>query len=184
MTDAAVGRIVAVCAAHDHHFSKLPSPNIRLLPGLGVEGDAHMGVKVRHRSRMHKNPDAPNLRQVHLIHAELFDELRAKGFDVKPGDLGENITTAGIDLLGLSAGAKLYLGEEAVVEITGLRNPCYQIDSFRKGLLAATLDKDADGKLLRKTGIMSIVLVGGDVRPGGIIRIEPSQGPHWPLQVV
>jgi MOSC domain-containing protein YiiM len=184
MTETTMGRVVAVCVAKGHHFSKSLSQNIRLLAGLGVEGDAHMGAKVQHLSRVRKNPDAPNLRQVHLIHTELFDEIRTKGFDVKPGDLGENVTTEGIDLLGLSAGTRLHLGNEAVIEITGLRNPCYQIDDFRKGLLKATLDKDADGKLVRKTGIMSIVLAGGDVRPGDSIRVEPPQGPHRSLQVV
>ncbi len=133
---------------------------------------------------MRKYPDAPNLRQVHLMHRELFDEVGAKGFDVKPGDLGENITTEGIDLLGLSPGTKLYVGDAAVIEVTGLRNPCHQIDSFRKGLLHATLDKDADGKLVRKSGIMSIVLTGGDVRPGDTIRVEPPAGPPQPLPLV
>jgi MOSC domain-containing protein YiiM len=184
MTETVMGRVAAVCAAEGHHFSKPPSLNIRLLAGLGVEGDAHMGEKVRHRSRVRKNPDDPNLRQVHLIHAELFGELRAKGFDVKPGDLGENVTTEGIDLLGLAAGTKLHLGTHAVIEVTGLRNPCSQIDDFQKGLLKATLDKNADGKLVRKTGIMSIVVAGGDVCPGDVIRVEPPHGPHRPLQVV
>jgi MOSC domain-containing protein YiiM len=184
MTLIAAGRVVAVCAAKGHHFSKPPSLAIRLLKGLGVEGDAHIGEKVQHRSRARKNPDQPNLRQVHLMHSELFDELRAKGFDVGPGDLGENITTEGIDLLGLLAGSKLYLGDEAIIEVTGLRNPCYQIDTFRKGLLQATLDKTAEGKLVRKTGVMSIVLAGGDVRRGDTIRVEPPQAPHRPLQVV
>ena len=184
MTEIAAGRVVAVCVAKQHRFSKPPRLSIRLRQGLGVEGDAHLGVKVQHLSRVRKNPDEPNLRQVHLIHTELFDELRAKGFDIVPGDLGENVTTEGIDLLGLSAGTKLYLGDDAVIEITGLRNPCRQIDDFRKGLLAATLDRDADGNLVRKTGIMSIVLAGGDVRPGDSIRVEPPHGPHRPLPVV
>lgn len=183
MTGSATGRVVAVCVAKGHNFSKPPVLSIRLLPGLGVEGDAHMGEKVKHLYLARKNPDAPNLRQVHLMHTELFDEVRTKGFDVKPGDLGENVTTAGIDLLGLSTGTKLYLGEQAVIEVTGLRNPCYQIDNFQKGLLHATLDKSGD-KLVRKTGIMSIVLVGGDVRPGDTIRVEPPQGPHRPLELV
>jgi MOSC domain-containing protein YiiM len=174
-------RVIAVCFARGNNFSKLPALGIRLLPGLGVEGDAHMGEKVRHLYLARKNPDAPNLRQVHLMHSELFDELRTGGFDVAPGDLGENITTAGIDLLGLSTGTKLHLGDDAVIEITGLRHPCGQIDSFRKGLLKAVLDKDADGRLIRKSGIMSIVLTGGDVRPGDPIRIEPPEGPHRPL---
>ncbi|MEH2476000.1 MOSC domain-containing protein YiiM [Nitrobacteraceae bacterium AZCC 2161] len=179
-----MARVVAVCFRRGHHFSKTPSLSIRLLPGLGVEGDAHMGETVKHLYLARKNPDAPNLRQVHLMHAELFDEVRAKGFDVKPGDLGENITTEGVDLLGLSTGTKLYLGDEAIIEITGLRNPCHQIDDFQKGLLKATLDKDADGKLVRKSGIMSVVLTGGDVRPGDTIRVEPPEGPHRPLLLV
>jgi len=183
MTGIPDGRVIAVCAAKGHKFSKPPCLSIRLLKGLGVEGDAHMGEKVKHLYLARKNPDAPNLRQVHLMHAELFEEVRAKGFNVKPGDLGENITTEGIDLLGLSTGTKLYLGDEAVIEVTGLRNPCYQIDNFQKGLLHATLDKSGP-KLVRKTGIMSIVLAGGDVRAGDIIRVEPPQGPHRPLELV
>lgn len=180
MTETTMGRVVAVCVAKGHHFSKPLSQNIRLLAGLGVEGDAHMGAKVQHLSRVRKNPDEPNLRQVHLIHTELFDDVRAKGFDVKPGDLGENVTTEGIDLLGLSVGTRLHLGGEAVIEVTGLRNPCHQIDDFQKGLLHATLDKSGP-HLVRKTGVMSVVLVGGDVRPGDSIRVEAPQGPHRPL---
>lgn len=183
MTGTAIGRVVAVCAAKGHNFSKPPCLSIRLLKGLGVEGDAHMGEKVKHLFLARKNPDAPNLRQVHLMHTELFEEVRAKGFDVKPGDLGENVTTEGIDLLGLSTGTKLYLGNEAVIEVTGLRNPCYQIDNFQKGLLHATLDKSGP-KLVRKTGIMSVVLTGGDVRPGDTIRAEVPEGPHRPLELV
>jgi MOSC domain-containing protein YiiM len=140
-----------------------------------------MGETVQHRSRVRKDPTQPNLRQVHLIHAELFDELRAKGFIVKSGDLGENITTSGIDLLALPEGTRLHLGAIAVVEITGLRNPCVQLDSFQKGLMAATLDRDADGNLVRKAGIMSIVISEGEVRPGDAIRIEWPDGPHRPL---
>ncbi len=184
MPEIATGRVVAVCAAKGHHFSKPPCLSIRLLPGLGVEGDAHSGETVKHLYLARKNPDAPNLRQVHLMHTELFDEARTKGFDVKPGDLGENVTTEGIDLLGLSAGAILYLGDAAVIEITGLRNPCHQIDGFQEGLIKATLDKDANGKLVRKSGIMSIVKVGGDVRAGDAIRVEPPAGPHRPLPLV
>jgi MOSC domain-containing protein YiiM len=183
MTEIPDGRVVAVCADKGHHFSKPLLLSIRLIKGLGVEGDAHLGEKVQHLSRQRKDPDAPNLRQVHLVHKELFGELGEKGFDVKPGDLGENVTTQGLDILGLPAGTKLYLGNEAVVEVTGLRNPCRQIDKFQEGLLHATLDKTGD-KLVRKAGIMSIVLAGGDVRPGDIIRVEPPQGPHRPLEPV
>jgi MOSC domain-containing protein YiiM len=179
-----MGSIVAVSLRHGHHFSKTPSLCIRLLTGLGVAGDAHMGATVKHRSRVRKDPTQPNLRQVHLIHAELFDELRSKGFSVQPGDLGENVTTSGIDLLALPAGTRLHLGATAVVEVTGLRNPCIQIDGFQKGLMAATLDRDADGNLIRKAGIMSIVLADGDVRPGDAVRVELPAGPRTPLQPV
>jgi MOSC domain-containing protein YiiM len=176
-----MGSITAVSLRAGHHFSKTPSLGIRLLKGLGVAGDAHMGETVKHRSRVRRDPAQPNLRQVHLIHAELFCELRAKGFAVDPGELGENITTAGIDLLALPTGTRLHLGASAVVEITGLRNPCVQIDNFQKGLMAATLDKDADGNLVRKAGIMGIVIAEGDVRPGDAIRTELPAMPHRPL---
>ena len=176
--------VVAVSLRAGHHFSKTPSLLIRLLRGLGVAGDAHMGETVKHRSRVRKDPTQPNLRQVHLMHAELFDELRLKEFVVQPGDLGENITTSGLDLLALPAGTRLHLGASAVVEITGLRNPCIQIDHFQKGLMAATLDRDADGNLIRKAGIMSIVIADGDVRPGDVIRVELPDMPHRPLQPV
>src|SRR4051812_26414789 len=181
MTNPAHPRITAVSLRRGHYFNKTPSLSIRLLTGLGVAGDAHMGETVKHRSRVRKDPTAPNLRQVHLMHAELFAELRAKGFCVHPGDLGENVTTAGIDLLALPAGTRLHLGATAVVEVTGLRNPCVQIDTFQKGLMAATLDKDADGNLVRKAGVMSIVLTDGDVRPGDAIRVELPATPHHAL---
>ena len=179
-----MGSVVAVSSSKGHHFSKTPSLGIRLLKGLGVAGDAHMGATVKHRSRVRRDPTRPNLRQVHLMHAELFDELRAKGFTLQPGELGENVTTSGIDLLALPAGARLHLGASAVVEITGLRNPCIQIDHFQQGLMAATLDKDANGNLVRKAGIMSIVISEGDVRPGDAIRVEMPAEPHRPLQPV
>jgi MOSC domain-containing protein YiiM len=179
-----MGVVVAVSLRAGHHFSKAPSLGIRLLTGLGVAGDAHMGTTLKHRSRVRKDPTQPNLRQVHLIHAELFDELRSKGFAVKPGELGENITTSGIDLLELPAGTRLHLGDSAVVEITGLRNPCVQIDDFQQGLMAATLDHDADGNLVRKAGIMSVVIRDGDVRPGDAIGVELPGAPHRRLQPV
>ena len=176
-----MARVVAVSSRTGHHFSKTPSLSIRLLTGLGVAGDAHMGETVKHRWRVRKDPTQPNLRQVHLMQAELFDELRAKGFVVQPADLGENVTTAGVDLLALPTGTRLHLGDTAVIEITGLRNPCVQIDRFQKGLMAATLDRDAGGNLVRKAGIMSVVICGGDVRPGDAIRVELPDGPHRPL---
>jgi MOSC domain-containing protein YiiM len=176
--------VVAVSSRVGHHFSKTPNLSIRLLKGLGVAGDAHMGETVKHRSRVRKDPTQPNLRQVHLMHTELFDELRSKGFVIQPADLGENVTTSGIDLLALPPGTRLHLGSSAVVEITGLRNPCIQIDNFQKGLMAATLDRDADGNLVRKAGVMGVVLADGDVRPGDAIRVELPDLPHRPLQPV
>ena len=179
-----MGSVVAVSARSGHHFSKAPALSIRLLTGLGVDGDAHMGETVKHRSRVRRDPTQPNLRQVHLIHAELFSELRGKGFVVQPADLGENITTDGIDLLALPTGTRLHLGASAVVEVTGLRNPCIQIDTFQKGLMAATLDRNADGDVVRKAGVMSIVISEGDIRPGDEIRVELPAAPHHPLQPV
>jgi MOSC domain-containing protein YiiM len=176
-----MGSVVAVSLRSGHHFSKAPSLGIRLLTGLGVAGDAHMGATVKHRSRARKDPTAPNLRQVHLMHAELFEELRGQGFEVRPGDLGENVTTSGIDLLALPTGTRLHLGEAAIVEVTGLRNPCVQIDNFQKGLMAATLDRDSDGNLVRKAGIMAVVMAEGDVRPGDAVRVELPAPPHRPM---
>ncbi len=167
-----------------HTMSKPPAPGIRLLAGLGVEGDAHLGATVQHRSRVARDPSQPNLRQVHLIHAELHDELRGRGFVVPPGAMGENVTTRGIDLLGLPAGTRLQLGAEAVVEITGLRNPCAQLDGLQPGLMAAVLERAADGSLIRKAGVMAIVLAGGAVRPRDPIRITLPRQPHRPLEPV
>lgn len=177
------GWVVSVACNTRHRFSKLVVEAITLLEGLGVEGDAHAGVTVRHRSRVARNPAQPNLRQVHLIHAELFDELAARGFRVGPGQLGENITTRGIDLLALPRGAVLRIGE-AALEVTGLRNPCAQIDNFQKGMLAAVLDRGPNGELVRKSGIMAIVLSGGTVRPDDGIRVELPALPHFPLERV
>lgn len=176
--------VTGVSCSPRHSFSKPNRVSIRLLAGLGVEGDAHLGTMVKHRSRMAKDPNQPNLRQVHLIHAELFDELEAKGFAVSSGEMGENVTTRGIDLLSLPTGARLHLGESAVVEVKGLRNPCVQIDRFQKGLMKAMLGKDEQGNVIRKSGIMGIVLEGGEVRPGDAIRVELPTGPHQPLEVV
>jgi MOSC domain-containing protein YiiM len=179
-----MSEVVSVSLRRGHHFSKTPSLGIRLLTGLGVAGDAHMGETVKHRSRVRRDPTQPNLRQVHLIHAELFDELREQGFEVKPGDLGENITTSGIDLLALPTGTLLHIGTHAVVEVTGLRNPCVQLDTFRKGLTAATLGKDADGNPVRKAGVMGVVIAGGDVRGGDAIATEMPALPHRTLRPV
>ncbi|MCZ8515719.1 MOSC domain-containing protein [Paenibacillus filicis] len=178
------GTVQAVSCSAAHTFGKPNQAGIRLLAGLGVEGDAHAGVTVKHRSRVAQDPAQPNLRQVHLIHAELHDELQAQGFHVAAGEMGENVTTRGIDLLGLPRGTRLYLGPEAVVEVTGLRNPCSQLDRFQPGLMAAVLGRDEQGRLIRKAGIMGIVLAGGEVRPGDAIRAEWPPEPHEPLERV
>ncbi len=178
------GMVISVSLSETHSFSKPTQESIMLLAGLGVQGDAHMGEKVKHRSRVAKDPNQPNLRQVHLIHAELHDELRAAGFDVSAGQMGENVTTRGLDLLGLPTGTRLHLGAAAVVEVTGLRNPCYQLDDFQDGLMKAVLDKDEDGNLIRKAGVMSIVLVGGEVRAGDSVRVVLPPEPHEPLKPV
>jgi MOSC domain-containing protein YiiM len=181
-----IDRPVVVAVSYDtaHAMAKPNRSTITLLAGLGVEGDAHLGRSVQHRSRVARNPDQPNLRQVHLIHAELHDELRQAGFDVCSGEMGENVTTRGIDLLALPTGARLRLGSAAVIEVTGLRNPCRQLDGIQHGLMAATLDRDAAGGLVRKAGIMAIVLEGGEVRPGDTIEVELPAPPHRPLEPV
>jgi MOSC domain-containing protein YiiM len=178
------GTVIAVCQSATHTMSKPKVSKIRVLEGLGVEGDAHQGVTVKHRSRVAKDPTQPNLRQVHLIHAELHDELRVKGFDITEGQMGENITTRGLDLLSLPKGAKLHLGQTAIVEVTGLRNPCLQLDGLQQGLMAAVLDKDAEGNLIRKAGIMTVVLQSGDVFANDAIHAELPPEPYQPLQVV
>ena len=175
------GIVTAVCRNSTHTFSKATRDSIRLLTGLGVGGDAHEGVTVKHRSRVARDPNQPNLRQIHLIHAELLDELRTAGFSVSVGQVGENITTRGIDLLGLPTGTRLYLGDTAAIEVTGLRNPCVQLDRFQPGLMAAVLDHDEQGRLIRKAGIMGIVLTVGEVRPGDPIRVRLPPEPHRPL---
>jgi MOSC domain-containing protein len=178
------GSVEAVSRASQHTFSKPGAGVIRLLAGLGVEGDAHLGRTVQHRSRMARDPSRPNLRQVHLIHGELHDELRARGFDVTAGVMGENVTTRGVELLALPTGSRLRLGEEAVVEVTGLRNPCVQLDRFQQGLMAAVLDRDDRGRLVRKAGVMAVVVTSGDVRPGDRIAVELPPPPHARLERV
>ena len=176
--------VAAVSRSPTHSFSKPKADSIRLLAGLGVEGDAHQGATVKHRSRVARSSETLNLRQVHLIHAELFDELRAAGFDVAPGQMGENVTTRGVDLLALPTGSRLHLGDDAVVEVTGLRNPCRQLDGLQRGLMAATLDRDTAGNLIRKAGVMAVVLQSGEVREGNPIRVELPASPHTPLAPV
>lgn len=167
----------------EHRFSKQSVPEIRLLEGLGVEADAHAGVTVQHRSRVARDPSQPNLRQVHLLHSELFEEMASNGYDVAPGDLGENITTSGIDLLALPTGTLLRLGD-AEVTVTGLRNPCSQIEAFDEGLLAEVVDRAADGSVVRKAGVMGVVTRAGLVRPGDRIDVVLPEQPHQPLAPV
>lgn len=178
------GIVTAVSRSAEHTVSKQNERRIRLLAGLGVEGDAHCGATVKHRSRLALTPNKPNLRQVHVMHEELHEELRAAGFTVRPGLLGENVTTGRVDLLGLPAGTRLRLGDDAVVEVTGLRNPCTQLDGIQPGLMAATLGRDEDGGLIRKAGVMGVVMAGGDVRPGDAVRVELPPPPHHPLEPV
>lgn len=177
-------RVVSVSSSPDHAFSKQTEPSITLVAGLGVEGDAHCGVTVKHRSRVAKDPDQPNLRQVHLIHSELFDELAGKGFRIASGQLGENITTAGVDLLALPTDTVLHIGEQVALRLTGLRNPCAQLDGYQRGLTAAVLDRAPDGKLIRKAGVMSVVLTGGVVRPRDEIRVVLPVEPHRAMETV
>lgn len=176
--------VIAVSQSETHTFSKPNQEVIRLIAGLGVEGDAHSGKTVKHLFLVKKDATRPNIRQIHLIHAELFDELKEKGFTILPGQLGENITTRGIDLLGLPTGTILKIGADVVIEVTALRNPCKQIDKFQKGLLKEVLYKDEAGDLVRKTGVMGIILKGGRVQPGGNITVELPPEPHHKLEYV
>jgi hypothetical protein len=177
-------QVFAVSLCPSHTFSKMRTGTIRLLEGLGVEGDAHSGETVKHRSRVARNPLQPNLRQVHLIQAELFDELPSLGFDISPGDIGENIATERLDLLALPVGTELEIGSTAVVRLTGLRNPCKQLDAFRKGLKQAVIGSAADGSLVRKAGVMGIVLVSGEVSPADSISVRLPAGLHRALAPV
>jgi len=178
------GIVEAVHRSARHTMAKAGAGAIELVAGLGVQGDAHLGATVKHRSRVRRDPTAPNLRQVHLIHAELHDELRARGFAVASGAMGENVTTRGIDVLALPTGTRLRLGETAVVEVTGLRTPCRQLEGVASGLMAAVLDRDADGGVVRRAGVMAIVLAGGEVRPGDPIEVGLPAAPHRALQPV
>jgi MOSC domain-containing protein YiiM len=177
-------QVLAVHLSSRHTFSKTAVPTVRLVAGIGIEGDAHSGATVKHRSRVARDPSQPNLRQVHLLHAELLHELVANGFPVMPGGIGENITTQGIDLLALPQGARLHIGADAIVEVTGLRNPCSQLDTFQPGLMKAVLDRAPDGQLIRKAGVMGVVQVGGAVSVGDAIRVVIPSGPALPLKPV
>ncbi|MFD9134199.1 MOSC domain-containing protein [Streptomyces bottropensis] len=178
------GTIAAVSSNGTYSFSKPNRESITLLAGFGVEGDVHSGATVKHRFRMRKDPAQPNLRQVHLLHEELFEEVRRAGFEVSAGELGENVTTRGIDLLALPRGTRLRLGETAVVEVTGLRNPCAQIDGFRKGLMKQVVGRDEHGRPRFRSGIMGIVVTGGVVHPGDPVDIGLPAGPHQELDIV
>ena len=178
------GKVTATSCSPEHTFSKANRPVIRLLAGLGVEGDAHCGVTVKHRSRLAQYPNQPNLRQVHLIHAELHDELNSAGFLISPGQMGENITTRGIDLLALPTGTRLHIGAAAIVEVTGMRNPCPQLDRFQPGLMAAVLGRDEEGEVVRKAGIMGIVQRSGEISVGNSIEVELPNEPYRRLERV
>jgi MOSC domain-containing protein YiiM len=178
------GEVVSVSSSPTGGIGKEPQREIRLIAGHGVDGDFHAGANIKHRSRAARNPDAPNLRQVHLIHAELHEELRALGIDVQPGQMGENITTRGLPILELTVGARLHLGDSAVVEITGLRNPCAQLNSIDGRLLEQVAQKLDDGSLYRKAGIMGVVLANGTVRAGDAIRVEAREGTAKALEPV
>ncbi len=176
-------RVVSVAKDGTHRFSKIACEEIHLIEGEGVEGDAHRGVTVKHRSRVKIDPTQPNLRQVHLIQFEILEELQAKGFKVDPATIGENVTTQGVDLLGLPRDTRLAIGETDI-QITGLRNPCGQLDGFQKGLTAALLDKTTSGELTRKAGVMAIVLKGGVIKPGDPIAVYLPPEPHQKLERV
>jgi MOSC domain-containing protein YiiM len=178
------GLVESVSQSNKHGFSKRPCLWINLLAGLGVEGDAHLGSTVQHRFLVARAPTKPNRRQVHLVHHELLEELADKGFAIGPGQIGENILTRGVDLLGLPTDTILHIGRQTQVRVTGLRNPCNQLNRFKPGLMAATLDRDSSGKLIRKAGIMGVVLIGGEVRVGDVIQISVPPNPHRNLQPV
>ena len=179
-----MAEVVSVSARNGHGLGKDVRGVITLFAGEGVEGDAHCGVTVKHRSRVAKDPSQPNLRQVHLIHAELLDEVAGKGFTVKPGELGENILTRGIDLLGLSTNALLQIGADVVIEVKGLRNPCNQINGHTPGLMNALIDYDEAGGLIRRGGVMGVVINGGEVCAGDRIQLIRSAEPDKPLGLV
>lgn len=180
----ATGTVVAVARDDAHRFSKPTRDSITLIAGYGIEGDAHAGATVQHVSRIKRDAAAPNLRQVHLIHSELFDRMAAAGHRVEPGALGENVTTSDVDLLGLSRGTRLALGPDAVVEVTGLRNPCSQINGLSAGLMKELIYVDDAGATIRLAGVMSIVIAGGVVRPGDAIRVLTASAVFEPLQAV
>ncbi len=176
--------VVALHVSEWHSFSKQNVGELELIAGVGVAGDAHAGPLVQHRSRVAADPTQPNLRQVHLIAGELFEALAAAGHQVSPGDLGENVTTEGVELHDLPVGSVIRLGETALIAVTGLRNPCAQIESFQPGLLQQVSYRDGTGALVRRAGIMGVVVLGGVVLVGDRIEVQPPPGPARPLERV
>lgn len=237
--------VLAVSSSSEHTFSKSNQAVITLIVGHGVQGDCHAGKTVQHRSRLKIQPPPPNLRQVHLIQSEIFEEVRQNELrdDVSrrhdptkvasflssffshdsnpgagssepsssgssshpsllPGQLGENVTTQGIDLLGLSEGTVLRFVDDgddteekkqdvatsvAGIRITGLRNPCPQIEKFRDGLQDRFIVRDEQRKIVgRKAGVMGVVENGGEVKPGMKILVvyDESLGGHKALVCV
>ena len=166
------GKVLAVHSSGAYTFTKRPRGFIRLIEGLGAEGDIHAGPTVRHRSRVARDPHQPNLRQVHLIHSELHEQLRGQGFEIGPGQMGENVTTRGIDLLGLATDTVLRFPGGAAVRVTGLRNPCGQLNGLKDGLMNACVYKDAAGNTVRLAGVMAVVLASGEIKPEDEIEVE------------
>ena len=115
---------------------------------------------------------------------EILSELNDKGFSVIPGELGENITTQGIDLLSLPQGCQLHIGKTTIIELTALRNPCVQIENFQTGMLKEVISKDKQGKIMRKLGMMGVVLSGGHVQPNDEITIQLPEQPHKSLEYI
>jgi hypothetical protein len=173
------GYVHSVSASPRHGFSKLVRESITLIKGHGVDGDAHAGAFVKHRYLARWRPRMANERQVHLINQALFEELFSEGFNVQPGNLGENVTTRGIDLLRLPLGTMLALGPTAAVELRGLRTPCVLVDRFRKGLLKALVRKGEQPRF--RAGVMGVVREGGILFPGNPVKVTISPAPWQAL---
>jgi len=163
--------VLSVSMSSSHGFSKRPTDYIYLLSGCGVQGDVHCSGAA----------SSNNKRQVHLIASELLTELarkdsKGRAYIISPGALGENITTKGIDLVGLNEGTRLHFGDgddHAIVRITGLRNPKKRLDEWPKGLLDRCAMKNKKGEITgRKIGVMGIVEEDGFVQPGHMVYVE------------